>query len=317
MSSRTKSKLGFTLVELLVVIAIIGILVAMLLPAVQTVREAARRAVCLNNMRQVITACHNYQSTNLRFPAGAARNTPRNLSSYSVDILDSMGESVAADQFTSDVFSTNDLSSVAVESFICPSATQNEQDANWGTNGAANGNGFASHYFASMGADDFGADTLGTTSSSGNSGGTFSTNGMFSPNQDALFSRRNGKTFDDCKDGASNTIAIFEVSQSAWRDANGSAVRSRRAGWAFGGRHSDSIATEIFCGITLEHAPNAFISQSDVDMAYLNQPVGSSHPGGLQVAMVDASTRFLNEGVDLDLIKAAAGIADGEPDVLE
>ena len=169
-----------------------------------------------------------------------------------------------------------------------------------------------------MGADDFGADTLGTTSSSGNSGGTFSTNGMFSPNQDALFSRRNGKTFDDCKDGASNTIAIFEVSQSAWRDASGSAVRSRRAGWAFGGRHSDdSIATEIFCGITLEHAPNAFISQSIVDMAYHNQPVGSSHPGGLQVAMVDASTRFLNEDVDLDLIKAAAGIADGEPDVLE
>ena len=123
---------AFTLVELLVVIAIIGVLVALLLPAVQAAREAARRSSCQNNVRQVITALHNYEFANERLPTGVAndagpvRNLPEgNHMGWIARILPELGEPARYSSTSFEVGAyhqrNNAMRQLAIPVLVCPS----------------------------------------------------------------------------------------------------------------------------------------------------------------------------------------------------
>jgi len=134
MNSRTRVG-GFTLVELLVVIALIGILVSLLLPAVQAAREAARRMQCSNNLKQLALAVHNYADTYKKFPPGGIHNiTPQGADStstnygpsWAVMLLPFFEQGTLHSQYLFQQLRSRESSNVVnkkVATLICPSAS--------------------------------------------------------------------------------------------------------------------------------------------------------------------------------------------------
>lgn len=118
---------GFTLVEVLVVIAIIGVLVGLLLPAVQSAREAARRMQCSNNLRQVGLAMHNYESANRRLPAGWVADRPEGVPgwSWAVALLPYMEQNDVHNRIDTRLEITapanQPMITQVIPTFICPS----------------------------------------------------------------------------------------------------------------------------------------------------------------------------------------------------
>ena len=133
---RSANQRGFTLVELLVVIAIIGILIAMLLPAIQAARETARRSQCMNNLRQIILAVHGYESAHEAFPpgsvnaAGPVRNLPQgNHMSWLAYSLPYMEETAVyrSIDFAAGAYhpKNNAARQQVIDTFFCPSSPAN------------------------------------------------------------------------------------------------------------------------------------------------------------------------------------------------
>lgn len=132
-----KLRRGFTLVELLVVIAIIGILVGLLLPAVQSAREAARRMQCSNNLKQIGLAFHNYESTHKTFPNSRYIGLPAppvNIHSGLVGLLPYIEQTALYEKYDSRVspfiergpvgVANVDVISTLIPAFVCPSAPE-------------------------------------------------------------------------------------------------------------------------------------------------------------------------------------------------
>ncbi len=195
-----RTKAAFTLVELLVVIAIIGILIGMLLPAVQSVREAARRTQCMNNLRQLTLAAHNYESAQMHFPAGVVddddnlRDATRN---GWVDLLPffEQGNVFQRWDFGSDWKSpvNRALALINIPTLRCPSSTGG-YDQFGGVEGAV------SDYAMSKGPD-----------------GSLYTN----PNPVGPFDVNSEVTFADISDGSSNTFFMGEATSSDQIEGDG------------------------------------------------------------------------------------------------
>lgn len=120
---RVRSRAGFTLIELLVVIAIIGVLVALLLPAVQQARESARRSQCINNLKQMAMGCHNFHDANRAFPPSDVAD---NFAPWIVFILPHVDQANVYNQWNTKLRYYVQPAAAGVDPplFHCPSRTQ-------------------------------------------------------------------------------------------------------------------------------------------------------------------------------------------------
>ncbi|MDR1385777.1 MAG: DUF1559 domain-containing protein [Planctomycetaceae bacterium] len=240
---------AFTLVELLVVIAIIGILIALLLPAVQAAREAARRMQCSNNVKQISLSLHNYHDSHKSFPpdgfstfvlsspAATTRNAPGHLG-VMARILPYVEQTALYSTLNfSCSYEWNDTAnpcnyaagSVKIPGFFCPSGSQDKALQNWvessATLGAPERNDatwYSRHYFGVAGADNgnggAGSQVPGTTNQvystiprTAYNNGSMANNGVMYMDSDTTFAKMT--------DGSSNTFVFGEIS---WNDYTGS-----------------------------------------------------------------------------------------------
>ncbi|PQO27565.1 prepilin-type cleavage/methylation domain-containing protein [Blastopirellula marina] len=189
-SQNSSRRAAFTLVELLVVIAIIGVLVALLLPAVQQARESARRMQCSNRMKQVGLALHNYHDTHGAFPALQMQVTPSRPSGF-VALLPYIEQTAVWDNASgaSPAFGASDWNpaeqNTLIPELLCPS------DPYWQSRAGVNGRKPRSYHFCM--------------------GDSVRNNHTDSSTKRGMFITQVNLSFKDIVDGTSNTLALSEV----------------------------------------------------------------------------------------------------------
>ena len=303
-----RSRSGFTLIELLVVIAIIAILIALLVPAVQKVREAAARSQCGNHLKQIALAVHNYHDTHKHFPyntqaqGGWDWNYQKNQRSWSflARLLDYMEQSPLKNQLNiqnktntetlGNTFGQNQtLLNTPISFFFCPSDDSKKAD-----NARANLQGVT----VTM-------SSYGGVNGSNWCWGTFTNNGPTNNCDglqvgDGMFYRidfQKKKRMTDIRDGTSNTYMIGEDIPSinahrSWPYANGSGgTTAIPPNW--------------------NKQPSGALYDPYGDWPHLYS-FRSRHPGGVQFAFVDGTVRFVRDAIDRNTYRAMSTINGGE-----
>lgn len=318
-----RARCGFTLVELLVVIAIIGILIALLLPAVQAAREAARRAQCTNNLKQLALGQHNYADSYKTFTPGAiwmgTGNPTENGrdanwgATWTIMLLPYFEQRALHDQYdsrlrarTGDATTPNNMvARTDLSAMKCPSHPAITDRLKQDFDGFTKGN-----YAACAGA--------GRTMSAGDFGDA-QRRGCFS------VVRQNGASFADITDGSSNVVMLSEI-VAVRSDSDDRGAWGWCAGAMFCGRATCGSSNRVFTPNTTQYMDcppyswnvtnvNTFNWRSDLDDSGAGGGVGARgfHPGGVNAAVADGSVRFLSETVDQTLYLNILAIADGNP----
>ena len=324
----SKKRSGFTLVELLVVIAIIGILVGMLLPAVQQVRAAARRISCVNNLRQSSLALVNYQSSYQTFPRGNRPIAPGGTGvwghSFWVQSLAYADQENLFDEYTFENEGwTGDnlnkanrivLDGVLIPHLLCPSSPLPEfpemfadgAEIQGSNNGVIPASGMKPCYTGVAGSVQH------PTMRGGSRGSTLSEGGCLI----------NGKgiSFDDIADGASNTILLGEQSDFSFL-ADGTKTECRSDGnHGFNMGTRDSNNGRIFNLTVLAHPVNEKRIERVVGALGnlgANRPIQSAHSGGANASLADGSVHFLSEDLNTQTLFNLADRDDGEIAAIE
>ena len=294
---------AFTLVELLVVIAIIGVLVALLLPAVQAAREAARRVQCQNNLRQVALALINHHDTLKVFPE-AADGHKENRPGYLSRLLPYIEGGNIESQIDYDEFFNRDVNQTIAQlkfvMFQCPSLDDEELvDLYWRR---IDGIDYETSSYAAIAgagrvlAPDSKGDPLSPTNNCGRPGG------------DGIIFANSKVRMRNISDGTSNTFAIGERNYE---------LRAWMRGPVTGGACTSNTKTLRHPIVNdIDSYGDWYVTDNSGrqggTIGFSNLPFGSNHPAGAHFVRADGSVDFLEEGANLCLLMNLCTISGNE-----